>query len=729
MQVLTLIAFFALVFSLSTTKTRPIFEMPNDSLSLEERLSPIKLTTIKQPIVKDSMDQKDQSDGEFSDKSPRPTFSGLIKHPHGLQAKHDYRRNTLTHPSSFKTPSKHSVRDVVTSPRLVAPVLRPDHTDSIADSPSYRIRSKRASLIERFDDSSYDVGKGLQASHSGLSDHTSPNRKRSSGDFTVSVSKLKRISHTKSSSANGEIEQLTNNIKSLEEMNSSPEKPKSQVAHLTSTLATSLPTKAINGNNEPSYSESKKDTSEFEVSREGRLVYTAIQMDITRQNLYNEITKLELSIKNKNDEIIQLSNAFNDAGNKILRLEENFDENLRVKNHLEESLRLSGLQIENLDRDLTSIDQKLKENVSLLKRSEDELVTIQRRHKDEIDQLNANVSGLEEHLKQLESKLAEYSLISTDLKSENESLKLQARNLSEEKMELQKDIDSFTNSRDLLLAKVEELSKDKEILTTRLESRQDTLSEKNDQLSELNQKFKDLCEETTSLHNEMAKFETEQKLKDKELSEKDNSIDELTSLCSQLEDELSSLKAEYESNRELLQDDVNLKSNLQSENERLLETIVKLKNQNLEKDQIISGDTKKLTELVEEVNKQKQFISDFKMNANKSEASSENELLKQIASLKHQVATAQQKTDERIQDVAEQLYHQYSKKHELKVNQLKEKYDAKIEESLSELELKRREIETLDSQLKTEMKEKNYLLSALEKSDISLKRTPSRKRI
>lgn len=696
--------------------------MPHDNLSLEERLSPIKLSNIKEPTVKERMDENEIPDRELLDSTARPTFSGLIKHPHGLQAKHDYRRNTLTHPSSFKTPSKHSIRDVVTSPRLVAPILQPDHTDSIADSPSYRIRSKRASLLQRTHEPLHDINnKPLLVD---LPSHASPYKKRSSDDFTISVSKQKKYSIV--DTPNGSDMLLNYKVKPLEEMNSSPEKSKNQPGNLTSTLATSLPAKNDDGKNESLRSD--KGANEYPVSREERLVYTASQMELSRQNLYHEITKLESSIKSKNGEIILLSSALNECENKILRLEEGLDETLREKAHLEESSRLSALQIEHLDKDLVSTHQKLEAKITLLKESENNYEVMRKNQEKEIEKMAVETAKLEEHITQVEIKLSQSTQALNELRSENEDLKLQVRNMSEERLELQKDVDNITNSRDLLLAKLEELRSDKEILTTRLDSQQDELSVKNDQLAELNQKFKELCEETSILHVEMAKFETEQKFKDEELSSKTNSIEELKSIRTHLEEEVASLKAELESNRELLHDDTNTKSNLQSENERLLEVILDLRNQNLEKDQIISGDTKKLTELVEEVNKQKQLISDFKMNANKGETNSEDELLKQIASLKHQVATAQQKTDERIQDVAEQLYHQYSKKHELKVNQLKEKYDAKIEESLSELELKRREIETLDSQLKTEVKEKNYLLSALEKSDASLKRTPSRKR-
>lgn len=728
MQVLLLVAFFANGFELRPKQI--IFEMPRDSLSLEERFSPIKLTNIRQPMVKESLKEKESYNGELTDKTSRPIFDGLIKHPHGLQVKHRYRRNTITHANPIKTPAKHivhTIRDVVTSPRLVAPILQPDHSDSIADSPSYRIRNKKVTLTGRFDEIPNVSGDFFtRHSHADTSNQATSYGKRSSDDFTVPVPKHRRFSLVNALNASDAPENLLNNLKPPGDMNSSPEKP-GLIVNLARTLNSSLPSKIINDDSEAEYTEGKIENPE--TSHQRRLVYTASEMDISRQKLYNEITKLEMSIKTKNDEIILLNNDMNEAENKILRLSETLDENFREKDHLQESLRLTGLQVTNLNDELDSVNKKLIASINLLRTSEAEVDAIRQKHLDECHHLKVSISDLEEHSKKLEENLAQCSLTSNELKSENEQLKLLMKALSDEKMKLRRDFESITNSRDVLLAKLDELKNDKEILTLRLETQQTTLVEKNEQLVALNQKFKELCEETTNLHNEMAKFETEQKLKDRELTEKNKQIEELSSLCSQFEDDVSSLRSELHSTRVLIEDDSSTKINLQSENESLLKSVEDLRKQNLEKDKIISGDTKKLTELVEEVDRQKQVISDYKMNVNKSEVGSESELLKQIASLKHQVATAQQKTDERIQDVAEQLYHQYSKKHELKVNQLKEKYDTKMEENLLELELKRREIETLESQLKTEMKEKNYLLSALEKSDISLKRTPSGKKL
>lgn len=707
-------------FELNNKQT-PIPAMPHDSLSLEERLSPIKLAAFDSASRTQS-DEIQRKVSASADLSSRSAF-GLIKHPHGLQAKHEYRRNTLNHPSSFKTPAKPTTRDVVTSPRLVAPVLQPDNTDSIADSPSYRIRSKR--VTEKVDNDSNPLLIGNGNTKKTQTEHNS-NKRPSSGEISLSVFKQSRLSSAgKSHGANTSDSSFHNEL--LERMNSSPEN--------------------INHGDDPAMSLTEKqfgddlmenhDSRILESNQPGVIVhlndtpiYTAHQMEMSRQSLLSEIVKMEASVVEKNDEIIELTSAVSNAKNRILRLEEGINEKLRAESHLKESVHLLDLQIDHINKELSQVKLDLKVKSALLQSSEDKLKDLKEGFDEERRTLNDTIVKLEGHAQELEVVLAERSLEISTLKAEIEGIKLEKERLFRDRDSLSVELEKILASNESLLSKLKAAEDEREHLALQLQMKERSLSEKNDQLKDLDEKFKELCEEASSLHNEMAKLETEQKSKDEEILKKDHLLEQLKVHCTQLEGEITSLKDELKSNRDLYQKDTNITSSLQSEIDHLMKKVEDLQNQNLEKDQIISGDTKKLTELVEEVTKQKQVISELKTKVtNKDESASETELLRQIASLKHQVSTAQQKTDERIQDVAEQLYHQYSKKHELKVNQLKEKYDAKIEDSHRELEQKRREIETLDSQLKTEMKEKNYLLSVLEKSDSTFnKRTPTRNR-
>ncbi|RKP29271.1 hypothetical protein METBISCDRAFT_5613, partial [Metschnikowia bicuspidata] len=240
-----------------------------------------------------------------------------------------------------------------------------------------------------------------------------------------------------------------------------------------------------------------------------------------------------------------------------------------------------------------------------------------------------------------------------------------------------------------------------------------TVAEKETAQRAVNEKLLLLIEETRNIHNEMAMFEREYKQLQAQLQEKSDQIDELQAQATRLRaqvDALDRLRVAAEAEIHTLRD---LVAQLQLDKRDLAAEADALRSQNMEKDEIISGDTKKLGELVVEIDELKKQLA-AKSRQHESERPSDMQAQQRISSLQQQIALAQEKTEERIQEVAEQLYHQYSKKHEVKVGQLKRKYEVRLEENKAEMEAQRRKIETLERLLLAESKDKNHLLMLLE---------------
>lgn len=224
-----------------------------------------------------------------------------------------------------------------------------------------------------------------------------------------------------------------------------------------------------------------------------------------------------------------------------------------------------------------------------------------------------------------------------------------------------------------------------------------------------------LKDELIELTSEYGKFRSDAAEKEKQLFENfracEESLKERTATLESMSFELEKYEIDTRKSEKLsAQSDL-----LRHKIDDLTGENLQLRESNAEKDRIISGDTKKLSQLLERIDVLERLIS--QLNSDRAFRAHEDEkgTLQQIADLKRQIVNAQRETDEKIQEVAEELFHQYSKKHELKVNQLREKYELKVEERCLQIERKNRHIENLESRLETEKKEKTFLLKTLEK--------------
>lgn len=335
-----------------------------------------------------------------------------------------------------------------------------------------------------------------------------------------------------------------------------------------------------------------------------------------------------------------------------------------------------------------------------------------RERDDRIQLTVSKISALEKDLEaqvRLNSKLFERCLVAErDVAEKSKELDL-CRRTTDELIGANSSLEVSLNEarsfeisqQDNLKTKIEEVSKLKSemrALETSISELKKTCTSHEKDLNRAEDAMTVIAEENTSLMNKLAA-----------------SHEENIQLNTERSDALKMLadhQAENSSLRKLLRD-------LEETNSELVESVSNYDNQvrlltseSSEKDEIISGDTKKISELVAALTAEKQAVEDLRSRA--ENCLMQAELSTEVEKLKEQMTHAREKTDRKILEIAEQLYHQYSKKHELKVFQLKERYEAKLKEREAEVSSKKQEIENLNIRLENELKDKNYLLSVLE---------------
>lgn len=367
--------------------------------------------------------------------------------------------------------------------------------------------------------------------------------------------------------------------------------------------------------------------------------------------------------------------------------------------------------------------------------------------------LRVQCAHLGQGMEHAENLLAKSDDLVSELRSENFEFKKRIDELSDdyiEEVKQLKELVAFSESK-LSAAEARAKQEIKQVtdnlnleksLTLKLESKmQSHISEESslkEQLNVLSQMFDKISEhsdhlelqllaseadngrlkdEFIELTSEYEKFKNDAARREEQLSENLRSHEESLNECTARLESMNSQLENYKFDIQKAEDLSAQSDFLRHKIDTLTGEILQLRASNAEKDKIISGDTKKLSQLLEKIETLERQTS--QLNSDRAFRAHEDEkgTLKQIADLKRQIVNAQRETDEKIQEVAEELFHQYSKKHELKVNQLREKYELKLEERCLQIERKNRHIENLESRLETEKKEKTFLLKALEKAD------------
>lgn len=684
-----------------------------EGLTLEEILSPIRLPMVGLPTSGRSSEGKENINESMVGEALEEPESKARIYPHGLLAKHETRRNTIHELTFNNTPAKQSKRFALTSPRFAIPALFPPNTlDNITASPSYRIRSKRIKSGENFDIEKYLSGIGKHPSRSRDvsqdADFSSPlKRQHILGKTSVARFSSPEMDNAVNDTAwdsDHDFQSQDVSRGPIDGSHSNSSVRRQDSSHLTDAKTSFKDLVRV---------EDMDLTVDLLNAPEMRPIFTSRYIRSLEKKYRNEVHRLEKAVGEKNSRLNELLTRVNQSEQALITLKYEIDVKQRENFGLDLINQNLNVQIQHITADLSRATTKLKHKDSLLYEKNRNLeITLKRLEEcavkanrlNELQNLltssNEELDATRTLLSNARSEINHLNLLLESEESANIHSKKQMEIIREELDTLKIQIQSTESANSKLLSRIEELEQD--IKQTEV-AKQD-----------LDSKFGDLVKEMDKLQEDMVIFENQHKELEGELTQKDAEFKQCRSELSMTKERVQYLEHSLEStNREASESKKN-----ESEKNDLLERIKKLEMQNEEKDRIISGDTKKMTQLVEDLSIQRQLLSDLKASSTGVTVGNED-LVQQITNLKRQVSNAQQKTDERIQEVAEQLFHQYSKKHELKVNQLKEKYEAKLDDKIKVVDLKERQIKSMEIRIKTAEKEKNYLFLLLEKAEKS----------
>lgn len=482
-------------------------------------------------------------------------------------------------------------------------------------------------------------------------------------------------------------------------------------------------------------------TINFLMSPNSKPVFSIDHIKKIQNENSKEIDSLENVIYHKNQEILKFSEELSSTNGKFLILDQEIKELKLAKKKLIANEELLRVQLKHTERELAKATKNFKLKSTLATQLDGKVNKLKSQLKLQLQEF--------EILSQDNSKLrADLESKSNEIQSEiNEKLDLQSQ-LTENQNVLnsnEREISRLTDSNLENNYKIDQLLKEKEELL--IES--GNLKQENSELQEINHKQTNLVEELDKLEtlakdkiNDLqgkvaeGKQELERaRVEKNELFEKSLSIEkslqkdleliqeklksnelERDHLTSKLEDSESRVIKLNTKIKEIEQD----RDHLQVELTNSMDQVEVLKATNKEKDNIISGDTKKMSELVEKVNelKQKAAVSN-EANDKKEESVQElQDLRAQVSKLKEELAQGDDYLQKRIKDVSDQLYHEYSKKHDAKVLEVRKSVEKKFKNLIDHFHIEnkaqRRDIESLEKKLDIVNTEKNQLLYLIE---------------
>lgn len=451
-------------------------------------------------------------------------------------------------------------------------------------------------------------------------------------------------------------------------------------------------------------------------------VFTVQYVKELQDEHYTRIELLQKSVVDKNAELISSSQQLTELKHALLLHEQELlDLTDRLRRQTEEN-SAGAVERDHLKTKVDSLLQDVEFERNRLMTSSDAWNTEKDDLLRSIQEKSETIRALAEESSFAESRLADKDAQITRLAAEVGRMERNVEAIQAENDKLHSEISNVRSSSDQLQLELREMTEQRgelEMSSLLLESR---LKEKEASLKVLDDQFKSIVLESKALHDDMAQFEDERRIAEQALADVSAQLERQKAISGDLELQVAGIETENQSLHNKLQ--------AATEERRVLEDTVadfqsqvdRLRAQCAEKDSMISGDTKKLGELVKELEAQKAVIADYKQSAKTDGAErshSDASLLQQLHHLKEQVKLNQQTTDKRIQEVAELLYLQYSKKHETKVGQLKRKYESKLEEKNLELAECERRADQLQNHLQLEIKEKALLLRSIETGDYS----------
>ncbi|AMD19627.1 HCL524Cp [Eremothecium sinecaudum] len=461
-------------------------------------------------------------------------------------------------------------------------------------------------------------------------------------------------------------------------------------------------------------------------------------------------------------------------GSSYEELVQKFDEATNLKEALEakaERLRARGLELKNeltmamqnsqilkekyeaqaakneeLEQQVSSNAEIIETYQDRLKHSEAELDGM----KIEIDELNEKLATAEEQMVNYEDKVKEEQARAQELEA---SLAEKAQQVEELNKTIAQSKDARDKSSSELQTKIEELNKENSILereyskllkdyeveTKELGSQIAKLTEELASTNANSEKYandlENLQVQNSDLQSHVNELEAQLEESNNEVVSKQGEISELTGMLQELRESEKYLQETINNNEQLVAD---IQAKLAKKEEELklqhaeYESVL-FKNGNMEAEHLaeleqLHENMAKFQGMIESLSAENDSLKE-KLSSSKQPAApqsnpsspqqSNTQLQERITALEAQLAEKDKDTNQRLQMLAEDLYIQYSSKHEQKVKMLKKSYETKYQESMDKLQLENSaladEVAQLQKKMEIERREKQELINLLDK--------------
>lgn len=390
-----------------------------------------------------------------------------------------------------------------------------------------------------------------------------------------------------------------------------------------------------------------------------------IKLQNDKDMLSNEIDTLQKSLSDSADILEDLTSHNTDLENKVNQLTNAKVSIENERNELNKELRRIITQLDGKDNEISTLEGKVRELIEHEKNHSKDLI-------DQIANLSNDKMSLEERIKKNENSYkteAQYLKDTIDEKEQQlADLKEQINKIKEDKVEMEKSLKEKNNELDTMKRNFEETNDNATIKTA----------------------------EVSELNREIERFKEDKLQSDVNISKLEEQIQEWETKYKEEVKIKQQLQIELESSKEKIANEATFKANTNSI--------------------INSAEYQKLKE---ENEKLKRTHQDHLLAPSFSTDNSTLEMYKQqIENLKHKLQQREADTTKRLRKLSEDLYIQYSSKHEQKVKLLKKNYEAKFKGDIERLTQEnialQQEVEQLNEKLSIGRREKQELLKALE---------------
>lgn len=485
------------------------------------------------------------------------------------------------------------------------------------------------------------------------------------------------------------------------------------------------------------------------LSPNSKPIFSRDYINKLQTNHHHELEELEQESNNQKEQILRLSEELSSTNREFLRYDQQIHE-LKLRNKkLSQNEEMLLVQLQHYERELLSTTKALKRQQDMTTKAELELLSVQQCLSDE----RSHLASLEHEKNLALERVLEFETEMAQARAETEKLVSKQEQSLQLRTALEQDVIELRHELEAKDEKMSELSQtvtDKNVELEKVTASKDSLRDESEMLKKENEQLKSNIAQLTKENAEIQQINSEQqehlerveKIAHSQMEKlelllgaKEQEIKELTTAKEQLENEYKQQLQEMDSalvraNESLATASKNLaaseehkvsiqreleaqinefervNSDLKAQNNQLVAT-------NKEKDEIIGGDTKKMNELTQKIKQLKEKIAELEKD---NDEAHQQELQQLREHMEQQLELNRQRTAKKIDEVAELLYTQYSKKHETKVGMMRTSFNKKLDQLQGENNQQKLDIESLRKQLDAAVAEKDLLLELLDDS-------------